>query len=278
MTKRQLIFILGMHRSGTSVLTRCLNLQGVTLPKTIMLPQKDNEKGFWESLPIVRFNNRLLKEAGVAWDDPKPIAASWWQSSEIPEWINQASLLLQQEFSYGELVVLKDPRLSRLMPIWIEACKKTDFSPLVLLCCRNPLDVASSLERRNEFNLQHAERLWLRYMLEAEKGSRGLVRSVVHFDNLIDNWKDTIEQACTNIGLEMPLLKGDVADKINAFISPNLIHHNAKKASHLYDNDKLESLAKDTYEGFFHKLLDECVFDDLLSRLNHADLIELLAG
>jgi hypothetical protein len=49
MPTRRLIFVLGMHRSGTSALARAVHLQGATLPKTLMPAQAVSQEGLYES-------------------------------------------------------------------------------------------------------------------------------------------------------------------------------------------------------------------------------------
>ena len=66
----QAIVVLGMHRSGTSAVTRLLNLAaGADLPRHLMNSRQDNETGFWESQPIADFNEELIEAAKSAWDD-----------------------------------------------------------------------------------------------------------------------------------------------------------------------------------------------------------------
>jgi hypothetical protein len=51
-----IILVAGMHRSGTSALTRALNLAGVPLPGNLMPADTENEDGFWEPLDLVRIH------------------------------------------------------------------------------------------------------------------------------------------------------------------------------------------------------------------------------
>jgi len=53
-----------MHRSGTSAVTRTLNL---------MAAAPDNAAGFWESADIMAVHDRFLAAIGSAWDDPRPL-------------------------------------------------------------------------------------------------------------------------------------------------------------------------------------------------------------
>ena len=64
---RQAVLVLGMHRSGTSALTRVVSLLGATLPGNLMPQTSDNEQGYWESYDCVNLNNALLAAAGTTW-------------------------------------------------------------------------------------------------------------------------------------------------------------------------------------------------------------------
>ena len=65
---RQALMVLGMHRSGTSALTRVLGLCGAALPHHRMVSHDSNPLGHWEPQPIVDAHERFLAEAGTAWD------------------------------------------------------------------------------------------------------------------------------------------------------------------------------------------------------------------
>ena len=75
--RRTAILVSGMHRSGTSALTRVLNILGCDLPKTLTKPKSDNVAGFWESRAITDLNDEILASAGSSWDDWLPFDQSW---------------------------------------------------------------------------------------------------------------------------------------------------------------------------------------------------------
>jgi len=81
--KRQALVILGMHRSGTSALTRVLSLLGADLPSRLLEPRPDAVRGYWESADLVDIHDRLLKATGLAWDGVLPIPDSWWHSDAV---------------------------------------------------------------------------------------------------------------------------------------------------------------------------------------------------
>src|SRR5262249_4992192 len=108
----------GMHRSGTSALTRVLALAGADLPRTLMPPGSDNPLGFCESAPIAKVNDEVLAEIGLRWDDvfafdSRPEAASLRQAA-----VARMRQAIQSEFDANAMPVIKDPRISLLMPVW----------------------------------------------------------------------------------------------------------------------------------------------------------------
>lgn len=76
--RREVILVVGMHRSGTSALAGALGLAGAVAPLDAMPPVAENPRGCWESRSIVRTNNDLLRQAAPAWNDDSAIAASWF--------------------------------------------------------------------------------------------------------------------------------------------------------------------------------------------------------
>ena len=67
-TIQPIVVVLGMHRSGTSTVARALQSVGVSLGDRLMpAAPGNNDKGFFEDLDIVNFNERLLSAVGHAW-------------------------------------------------------------------------------------------------------------------------------------------------------------------------------------------------------------------
>ena len=68
MPKKRAVVVLGMHRSGTSAVSRFINMLGFELGEHLMAPRKDNPKGFWENEEIVRHNEELMSSTSMRWD------------------------------------------------------------------------------------------------------------------------------------------------------------------------------------------------------------------
>ena len=73
--------IAGMHRSGTSALSRVLSFYGYRQASDQMPSMQDNPKGFWESLGCQQLNDQILGSLGGAWSDPGRIFNSYASTS-----------------------------------------------------------------------------------------------------------------------------------------------------------------------------------------------------
>jgi glycosyltransferase involved in cell wall biosynthesis len=223
---RVCLLVLGMHRSGTSAITRVLSLMGATLPGRLMPPVPDNnETGFWESKPLAAVHDALLKEVGSAWDDWRPVRFDRLADGKRAAFKAELRSVIEEEFDDASLFVLKDPRICRLLPIYLELFDEMGITPRFVLPLRNPAAVAKSLARRDDMSLGFASLLWLRHVLDAESGTRGHKRVLVSYDALLDDWKSSVDAIGDALGISWPRRKEDAADEVGAFLRRDLRHH-----------------------------------------------------
>ena len=174
---KTLILVLGMHRSGTSAVTRMLNLLGAELGDDLLAAQQGvNERGFWEHRELVQINESLLAAMGSNWYDFRPLPREWWKSGHkiIKE---RARAFLDTAFAGQQLCVMKDPRLCVLLPFWLNIAKKQGWKAVAVMVTRAPWEVASSLCKRDPLDESTANLLWLRYSCDADRYSRGIPRT-----------------------------------------------------------------------------------------------------
>lgn len=228
---QQCIFILGMHRSGTSALAGMINLLGIDLGKTLLAPKEENEKGFWENRLVVETHERLLMTLLSSWDDLGPLPEKWWEQPKVAPFKEELSRLLAQEFSTSILWGLKDPRLCRLLPLWLEIFRDASIQPAFIIMTRSPAEVAASLEQRNGFPEQKSLLLWLLHLLDAERWSRGFPRVLVDYDELLGDWHATTDRIASALEITWPVAPALAAQQVSDFLSPNLRHHRLKDNS-----------------------------------------------
>lgn len=247
-TRRRILTILGMHRSGTSAMSRTINLLGAQISSNLLTPESDNPLGYWEPVDLVILNDWFLSAAGSAWDDPRALAPGWMDPASRQNEIEQAVGFLAEEFPETPLFTVKDPRLSRLFPIWLAAFTQLEIEPLIIIACRNPLTVCASLKARNDFSICHGEQLWLRYMLEAEAATRGHSRIIVHYEHLLEDWRDALAPALDRLVL-LAEASGDRQTAIDNFLDTNEQHHTGSIEALLANNEFID-LTKETYIAF----------------------------
>jgi glycosyltransferase involved in cell wall biosynthesis len=187
-----------MHRSGTSVVTRIFNLLGAAVPKTLMPATSENPSGYWESVRIAHFNNRLLESAQTSWKNDSPVPDQWFRDDARIADRLEARSILEDEFGEAQTFVLKCPRICLLLPFWKQVLLESGIKPYAVLVVRDPAEVARSLSTRAispasrpaAITLpEHALLLWLRYVLDAERYSRDLPRFVVEYSDLVHDWR-----------------------------------------------------------------------------------------
>src|SRR4051794_10040085 len=148
-----------MHRSGTSVVSRLLNLLGVNLGSASYLTASgpDNPKGYWEHRGFVEINDQVLAAFSGRWDCPPAFPGGWFRAPELSASREQAQRLLCDEFSSTPLWGWKDPRTSLTLPFWQDLIGPMRY----VIPVRNPLAVVASLVQRNQMAPLEAEWLWL---------------------------------------------------------------------------------------------------------------------
>jgi len=64
------VVVLGMHRSGTSMVAGILAKLGVFMGKSLLGPTPGNPAGHWEDREFLAINEEILRRAGGSWDSP----------------------------------------------------------------------------------------------------------------------------------------------------------------------------------------------------------------
>lgn len=220
-----MVVVLGMHRSGTSALARSCNLLGVDLGSDFIPTQDDNRAGFWEDASVKETDDLALASHGLLWDDVRPLPEPWRDGFGGAEVRARLRRTLDALASRGPLCGVKDPRISRLLPLWLPLLDEVGVTPVFLVALREPASVARSLARRDGIGEARALLLWLRYVLEAERHTRGRPRAIVCFDDLLQDWRASFTRAGAAIGVAWPVPFDAAAAAIGTFLDPGMRHH-----------------------------------------------------
>ena len=225
---RAAYLVLGMHRSGTSAVTQVLALLGCDLPQNLMGGDEHNSKGYFEPWKIALLNDGRLRAGETAWDDIFAFPYRALAPKPERQWLNRALGLFEEEYGEAAHPVLKDPRVTVLMPFWRQVLADLELPARAVIPVRHPLAVAGSLARRNGFPPEKSVLVWTAYMLAAEAYSRDLPRAFVAYDALIADWRGEVRKIETAHGAPLPRAAADAAPAIDAFLSAELRHNRAE--------------------------------------------------
>jgi hypothetical protein len=176
--ERQGFVVLGMHRSGTSMLSGLLHTScGYTVGGPLIGSAFDNEKGFFERIDVVLQNDEFMNAQGVWWsanvinyDSEKALQDKKDGSIDFDKYGKPALEFLNTPKNAPWLQ--KDPRMCITLKTWL---KLMSNEPAVVFTYRHPLEVAMSLKKREkDFPLEKGLRLWIVYNMRAIQNSRGL--------------------------------------------------------------------------------------------------------
>lgn len=163
---KKLIVVLGMHRSGTSVITRALEVMGVYLGNRLLPPMKDvNEKGFWEDIDINALNIEMLETLHLTWHHLVPITMQDIEILRTKGFVTRAVELLHQKIENVPVFAFKDPSVAKLLPFWQEALRQCHCEVNFVVAIRHPLSVVQSLAKRDGFDDEKSYSLWLGYVI-----------------------------------------------------------------------------------------------------------------
>jgi hypothetical protein len=252
--ERRVICILGMHRSGTSVAARLLNLLGVDLgPEALIArPAPDNPRGFWEHPAFKTIDDELLARLGGRWDAPPPFAAGWHASPALDDQRADARRAIDL-FAAAPLWGWKSPRACLTLPFWTPLLTPAPVS--YVIATRNVLDVARSLRARDGLSLTAGAELWLTYMAGIMRHTAGRPRLFVSYDTIIDDPAATALRLATFVG-RLDALRDPVVERaIGRTVETGLRRHHATVAD-VFGHPELPFAAKAASLGF------EASFDD----------------
>jgi hypothetical protein len=218
------VVVAGMHRSGTSVCTDVLSLLDVTLPSGLIPSDRHNTNGYFEAGSIVALNERLLRAAGSSWMDCRKLCENWCDDVVCSVLVRRLRSALRREFRDAPAVLIKDPRIARMCPLWNLLLADLGFSTCFVLPFRNPTAVVTSLRSRSGLDPRSGYLLWLRHVLDAEHATRDRPRAFVAYQTLLTRPEAFLLQAMSRLELRTPLPIGTLLNSVKQKVRPDLQH------------------------------------------------------
>lgn len=221
--RQRVVIVLGFHRSGTSMVTRMLNLLGVDLGDEIaLLPpeERDNARGYWEPQWMIELNDEILTTLGGGAFAPFRLEPGWERSPQLEPLRERARALLEAHFATAQVWGWKDPRTSLTLPFWRELL---DAPLSCVVCVRSPADAVASALKRGVTDIHrwtYAE-LWLQYTAYALSHTSPDERTLVFYEDILRDPVRETHRLAAALGLSA---HAGIETAVES-VDPELRHH-----------------------------------------------------
>ena len=227
--RRRLVLVVGVGRSGTSLLAGILGQVGFHIPQPEVIADSTNPRGFGEPRWVVDFHTRLMRRARVtvfdarpaAWEKTRAFAENAEVQAELRDWV-------ANEMRHSDDVVVKDPRVGWFLPLWLSAAGELGLSTAFITMLRHPAEILASARRSYGDWQTDASRAasWLNVMLESERATRDAPRAFIRYEDLMSDWARELGRVGDTV--DLPLLAGFDRTRfpeVDRFVDPTL-HRN----------------------------------------------------
>lgn len=230
LSKKEIIIVLGVQRSGTSAITKALSVLDTDLGNSF-IDKHDivNSTGFWEDSDIYDLNKNILRYLGIEWSSLRDVNIDDFSNNELDNFATQAFDILSSKIKSDTPFVLKEPRITKLLPFWFYVFDKYNFSCKYVISLRKPNDVISSFSRLNgvmvselESTPDYVSLLWVSYLLMTLDVIENEKYIIVNYDDLLTNPKEVIFTISEKLDIPYDNNKLDVF--CEEFLNKNLNH------------------------------------------------------
>ena len=265
------LIILGMHRSGTSIVGGLINKMGLQTGEPLIQPNFDNEKGFFERVDVVLQNDYLMKKQQVhysyrtAFYSPiEGIKSILFEENEGSSFFNEGKRALKFLNSPASIPwMLKDPRLCITLKTWLPFLSSL---PIILFTYRNPFDVALSMHNREteHFLISKGLKLWYIYNKNAIKQSSNLCRIITSHIKIMTHPIEELSRIYSELRYKcnMDQIHQLTNEVINDFIDIKLQHGKTSEIDQICQKIsklKEEEEEVNSYQNQKEKLLNQIV-------------------
>ena len=249
--ERQLVLVVGVGRSGTSLLSGMLGHLGFHIPQPEVKADDTNPRGFGEPRWVVDFHTRLLRSRRVTVNDARPeawatmnaTAADGAARSELRDW-------LSGQLRESPALVVKDPRTVWFLPLWLRSASELGLPTAFVTMLRHPAEVVASARRSYGDTLTTATRAcaWTNVILETERATRGARRAFVAYERLLADWPPEIRRVGALAGVpRLAAIERADHPAVDGFVDPTL-HRNRVGWDELEVPERVRELADDVWE------------------------------
>ena len=271
---KKLILVIGMHRSGTSLLTQIISRLGAYLGETYELEgaASSNEDGHFEFIKVRQLHDEILHLYGKTWCDADTYGLDL-DSTKVNEYKQRLANELNYLFEKHDIVAIKDPRIVFFLPLWKTLIEEKGINPIYIYAIRRASEVAESLYRRDGISVEYGIRLWnfynvlIQHFLVDEQYLR------VSFDELFG--EGIADKLCDFCGLS-----NGITSELDGVVKTKLRHNKANGndesksfsvSNQLYNQNISKEELTDLYSTY-----SRCYKDKNEIKVKREELLDLL--
>lgn len=227
--------VLGMHRSGTSMLSGLMVTGlGYIVGGPLIGGAFDNEKGFFELIPVVLQNDEFMYAQQIDWSY-NVVRYDYEKGLEIananlkngsPKFKEGRKALKFLNNPQNTPWLQKDPRMCITLKTWLPLLNS---DPAIVWTYRHPMEVSHSLiNREKSFTLDHALRLWIAYNMRALQNSNGLCRVYTSNEEILKNPLKEVQRISDELTRQCNVPKPPkelTTEQVNKFVDTSLQHN-----------------------------------------------------
>lgn len=235
--KPSIILVLGMHRSGTSLVAQMVALWGAYMGEKLCDADFNNENGYWEFEKLNALNERILNALNASWMlPPKEINTK----QLIDRFGKEAeSLIDEMDLGGNNVWCWKDPRMAVLFNFWEKIFNTRKL--IKVLAFRHPLSVARSLQKRDNLPTSFSLLLWEQYTQNIFNIIGDDECCFLEYEKIVSNPEDSGKKLFYFLNHATGITRSnDVCENMINSVKPQLNH--SIPQSQVIDNPNLASI------------------------------------
>lgn len=190
---KKCVLILGCHRSGTSMLAGLIHCLGIYMGNNLKPASGKNKSGFFEQIDILHTNEKIMKKYNYNWlSENIPVIRDESGEADIKK-------IIKEQFGDSDIFAVKDPKISRLLPMWISILKSEDIEPVFIAIKRDSEKVCKSMYKFRKINKQKSMRIQKRYMDDINKYANNVMW--FNYEDILANPNKEVKKICNILNI-----------------------------------------------------------------------------
>lgn len=239
------LVVLGMHRSGTSMLTGLLHKTfGYELGGPLF-KGKANQKGFFENGNVVEQNDEYLCSQNMSYwynthqtFDGERALRDYLTGRLDTEYGRRSLSFFRNVTESNRTWIQKDPRMCLTLPTWIPLLNLVGVpTPAIVFVYRHPLASARSFHRVDAtISITSGLQLWMTYNQRALLHSQGLCRVVTSNAALLDDPRTEVQRIADQLKSQCGLVPPQSKNQVNPDIIKDFVDKTLQTSQHVMDS------------------------------------------